>query len=147
MAMKIIRKASEEWDEFLQHTRLEVGNDARIKFWIDSWSGDENFKSTFPDLLRFALNREVWVIRRDILFSVNSYKLEQETVEHLFLHYNFSRQCWALFSEYYWASLVIPWKINSLLDVWQAHKRSLNRYVGLFPFAYYGCLAGKEDML
>lgn len=72
---------------------------------------------------------------------------EQETVEHLFPYIIVSQDnAGHFFSEHY--GCLWPQKINSLLDVWQTHKTSLNRYVGLFPFAYYGCLAGKEkDML
>lgn len=60
--MEIWRKISEEWDEFLQHARMEVGNGARIKFWIDTWGGDEHFKSKFPNLFRCALNKEGHII-------------------------------------------------------------------------------------
>lgn len=54
----IWKKISEGWDEFLQHTKLEVGNGARIKFWRDIWNGDECFKNRFPDLFSCALNKD-----------------------------------------------------------------------------------------
>lgn len=46
------------WDEFLQYTKLEVGNGAQIRFWIDIWNGNESLKNRFPDLFRCALNKE-----------------------------------------------------------------------------------------
>lgn len=47
---------------------------------------------------------------------------ELETVEHLFLHCSFSRQCWELFLNIMGVFLVIPQNINSLLEIWQAKR-------------------------
>lgn len=224
------------WDEFLQYTKLEVGNGARIRFWIDIQNENESLKNRFTDLFRCALNREghiadfdltscwhvtfrrslndwelssfcqflqqlntcqinlnredglVKVNSRDKIFSVNNcYKIvlhqhsqevpnwrwkmiwktkapvkascfgwlaardaclsqnklqrrgfpwcsrcyfcknEEETVEHLFLHCSFLRQCWEVFLSIVGVSLVIHHKISRLLLVWKAQgmKRDL----------------------
>lgn len=37
-------KVCKLWAEFQQFTKLEVGNGAKNKFWIDFWTGDECLK-------------------------------------------------------------------------------------------------------
>lgn len=45
----------------MQYTRLEVGNGGRIKFWLDTWCGDESFKSRYSELFNCALNKEGYI--------------------------------------------------------------------------------------
>lgn len=45
----------------IQYTNLEVGNEARIKFWIDIWNGDESFKNKFPTLFSCALDKDAHI--------------------------------------------------------------------------------------
>lgn len=52
--------------------------------------------------------------------------IEQETAEHLFLQCTLARQCWELFLTVMGVSLVIPQKIGSFSEIWQAQKVKKN---------------------
>ncbi|RVX19381.1 hypothetical protein CK203_008774 [Vitis vinifera] len=40
---------------------FSVGNGRRIRFWLDSWCGDEALCSSFPSLFALAISKEEWV--------------------------------------------------------------------------------------
>lgn len=42
------------WGEFSSHTKFEVGDGFRIKFWYDVWCGDQALKETFIVLFYLA---------------------------------------------------------------------------------------------
>ena len=78
------------WDSFVRHTSFEVGDGSRIKFWHDSWCGDQPLKVQFPELFHLARAPEASVadhlcfigsIRHwDIAFSRQVHDWELETV-------------------------------------------------------------------
>uniref|UniRef100_A0A2N9GKR1 Reverse transcriptase domain-containing protein n=1 Tax=Fagus sylvatica TaxID=28930 RepID=A0A2N9GKR1_FAGSY len=53
---KNIRK---EWESFLKHLFLQVGNGERIRFWRDHWCGKEPLKKTYQDLFSIARDKDV----------------------------------------------------------------------------------------
>ena len=42
------------WDSFSRHLAFEVGDGSRVKFWLDSWCGDQPLRDRFPELFRLA---------------------------------------------------------------------------------------------
>ncbi|RVW33020.1 hypothetical protein CK203_041517 [Vitis vinifera] len=40
---------------------FSVGNGRRVRFWKDSWCGDETLCYTFPSLFALAVSKEEWV--------------------------------------------------------------------------------------
>ena len=40
---------------------FSVGNGRRIRFWLDSWCGDEALCNSFPSLFALAVSKEEWV--------------------------------------------------------------------------------------
>ena len=78
------------WDSFVRYTSFEVGDGSRIKFWHDSWCGDQPLKVQFPELFHLARAPEASVadhlcfigsIRHwDIAFSRQVHDWELETV-------------------------------------------------------------------
>ena len=42
------------WDSFVNHISFVVGDGTRIKFWHDSWCGDQPLWVQFPELFRIA---------------------------------------------------------------------------------------------
>jgi hypothetical protein len=44
----------EELEEFSSHTKFEVGDSSKIRFWHDVWCADKVLKATFPDLFNLA---------------------------------------------------------------------------------------------
>ena len=42
------------WDSFSRHLPFTVGDDSRIKFWHDSWCGDQPLLERFLELFRLA---------------------------------------------------------------------------------------------
>jgi hypothetical protein len=49
------------WDRFSHHVSFKVGDGSRIKFWHDSWCGDQPLWDKFPALFRLARNQEATV--------------------------------------------------------------------------------------
>ena len=41
---------------------FSVGNGRRVRFWKDSWCGDETLCYTFPSLFALAVSKEEWVV-------------------------------------------------------------------------------------
>ena len=42
------------WDDFSRHSAFKVGDGSRVKFWCDTWCGDQPLRDSFPDLFRLA---------------------------------------------------------------------------------------------
>lgn len=40
---------------------FSVGNERRVKFWLDKWCGDEPLRSSFPSLFALTNSKEAWV--------------------------------------------------------------------------------------
>ena len=55
---KEIRKESYRLSNYIV---FSVGNGRRIRFWLDSWYGDEAFCNSFPSLFALAVSKEEWV--------------------------------------------------------------------------------------
>ena len=49
------------WDRFSHYVSFKVGDGSRIKFWHDSWCGDQPLRDKFPVLFRLARNQEATV--------------------------------------------------------------------------------------
>jgi hypothetical protein len=42
------------WEKFCSHTRFEVGDGSKVRFWHDHWCGDTALKESFQDLFGIA---------------------------------------------------------------------------------------------
>ena len=42
------------WESFAKHITFKMGDGSRIKFWKDSWCGDQPLQTRFPELFRLA---------------------------------------------------------------------------------------------
>jgi hypothetical protein len=42
------------WDSFSRHLAFKVGDGSRVKFWLDTWCGDQPLRDSFPELFRLA---------------------------------------------------------------------------------------------
>jgi hypothetical protein len=42
------------WEKFSSHTRFEVGDGSKVRFWHDLWCGDMALKEAFLDLYGIA---------------------------------------------------------------------------------------------
>jgi hypothetical protein len=49
------------WDLFAQNVSFEVGIGSKIRFWHDTWCGNQPLKQAFPSLFRIARYKEAWV--------------------------------------------------------------------------------------
>jgi hypothetical protein len=50
----VCEKYQEGLGEFSSHTRFEVGDGSKIRFWHDKWCGDQVLKDIFLDLYSIA---------------------------------------------------------------------------------------------
>jgi hypothetical protein len=46
---------------FAQNVSFEVGIGSKIRFWHDTWCGNQPLKQAFPSLFRIARYKEAWV--------------------------------------------------------------------------------------
>jgi hypothetical protein len=51
-----------DWGEFFTHTRFEVNDGSRIRFWYGVWCGDQVLKVTFLDSFSLARCKDALVI-------------------------------------------------------------------------------------
>jgi hypothetical protein len=49
------------WDLFAQNVRFEVGIGSKIRFWHDTWCGNQPLQQAFPSLFSIARYKEAWV--------------------------------------------------------------------------------------
>ena len=42
------------WDDFSRHSAFKIGDGSRVKFWCDTWCGDQPLRDSFPNLYRLA---------------------------------------------------------------------------------------------
>jgi hypothetical protein len=56
-----LEKYQEGGGELSSHTRFEVGDGSKIRFWYDVWCGDQALKITFLDLFSIVHFKEVGV--------------------------------------------------------------------------------------
>ena len=57
---KEIRK---KWPFMKDKFVFSVGNGRRVRFWKDSWCGDEALSMSFPSLYTLATFKEAWVVQ------------------------------------------------------------------------------------
>ena len=55
---KNIRKG---WEKFASYTRFEVGVRSQVLFWKYHWDSNETFQDRYPELFRFARDKEALV--------------------------------------------------------------------------------------
>jgi hypothetical protein len=53
-----MKKYQEGLGKLSSHTRFEVGDDSKIRFWHDVWCGDQALKIAFPKLFNIARFKE-----------------------------------------------------------------------------------------
>ena len=78
------------WDDFSRHSAFQVGDGAQVKFWLDTWCGDQPLQDTFPNLFRLARVLDVSVADHlqilgtshhwDVVFSRQAQDWELEIV-------------------------------------------------------------------
>jgi hypothetical protein len=49
-------------EKFSSHTKFEVGDGSKIRFWHDKWYGDWVLKDIFPDLYSIACVKDASVL-------------------------------------------------------------------------------------
>ena len=55
MTSRSLGKAiSSVYGDFLHRMSFKVGNEGKIRFWEDTWVGDESLADTFPSLYRLS---------------------------------------------------------------------------------------------
>ena len=52
---------SEGWERFFRHLSFVVGDGSHILFWHDKWTGDNSFKSLYPQLFVCSTNKEACI--------------------------------------------------------------------------------------
>jgi len=50
-----------EWSLFLSHTRFELRDGFKIRFWDDVWCKEMTLKEVFPDLYGIAREKDAFV--------------------------------------------------------------------------------------
>ena len=49
------------WEKFASYTRFEVGVGSQVLFWKYHWDSNGTFQDRYPELFRFARDKEVLV--------------------------------------------------------------------------------------
>ena len=49
------------WGKFSSHTRFEVGNGSKVRFWYDLWCGDMALEEAFPGLFGITCAKDAFV--------------------------------------------------------------------------------------
>jgi hypothetical protein len=50
------------WGKFCSHTRFDIGDGSKIRFWHDLWCGDLALKEAFPILFGIACTKDTFVV-------------------------------------------------------------------------------------
>uniref|UniRef100_A0A2N9FL13 Reverse transcriptase zinc-binding domain-containing protein n=1 Tax=Fagus sylvatica TaxID=28930 RepID=A0A2N9FL13_FAGSY len=100
------------WDSFSRHSAFKVGDGSRVKFWLDTWCGNQPFRDSFPELFRLTRVPDASAADHlqilgsshhwDIIFSRQAQDWELETVTALMeLLYSYPIQ-WGSLDALYW---------------------------------------------
>ena len=85
------------WDSFLSFLTYMVGDGSCIKFWHDSWCGDQQLRERFPELFRLAWAPEAVVVDQLRLHGSNRHWDVEFTRTGMWLiSLHAGRVCWVI---------------------------------------------------